>query len=107
MIQIKSIIKSFIFIFCNIFSVDRKEIPSPVGSFRKPCEVIDADDVDMNIMPVINGISGLQFIDFLKNLLGSEYFVTASECLDAREYFIECLYKNAHGVCIVDDPGIG
>lgn len=92
--------------FCNIFFVERKEISTPVGGFSKPCKVIDADGIDTNIMLVINVISGFPFIDFLMDLLGSEYSVTVSEGFDVRKYFIEGLDENAHGVGIVDDSDI-
>lgn len=104
MIQIKLIRETYILMFTDIFPVKREQIPSFAGSFGKPCEMIDADDIGMDIMPVFDFDAGFQLTDFLEDLLCSEDLVAASECLDSRIDFVECFDKNAHRIRIVDHP---
>lgn len=68
------------------------------GCFGKPCEMVDAGDIDMHIMPVIHLFPGGFLKDTSEHFLGTEHFVTASERLDSRIYLIQCLHKNGHRI---------
>ena len=76
----------------NIVLVNREQVNSLIGSAGKPCEMVDAQHIDMDVMPVNLLFPAALLADSLKDLLGAKDLMAAAECLDFREHLIQCLY---------------
>ena len=91
----------------NIASVDREQVVPLIAGFGKPCEMIDSNYIYMDIVPVVRGVAGFCLVDAFKHFLGAKYLVAAAKGLNFREYVVQCLDAQGHGIGVVDDPAVG
>ena len=105
-IRVAVLITGFIVLF-DKFAVNGEEVHAFVSSLIEPSKVVNALDVDLDILA--GNIFQAQFL--IQNVgqqrLGAEHLVAAAERLDLGEHMVQGTHAEGHRVGVVDDPGIG
>ena len=94
-------------IFSSKLFVHGEQIHIPVACLGQPCEVVDADGVDTDIASLGSGDSADILQGSTQYILGTEYLVAATECLDLGEGTVQRLDTQGHGIGVADDPCVG
>ena len=98
--------KPFFEMSVHILPVNGEQIHALIGSIVKPCEMIDAQHIYIDIPPVNAGYPLCFLKDPLQHLLGAEHLVAAAESLDFGKFMVQGFHAQGHGVCVIDDPGL-
>ena len=87
--------------------VQRHEVDVPIARPGHPGEMVDASDGGGQRLPGGPGDAVFPCQHVAQQLLGAEYLVAAAEGLDLREYVVQRAHAQAHGVGVVNHPGVG